>query len=408
MDRAEFHKNRLNEASQVMSEAGHPEPFIWASPDDYTAVATGEYDSLGPVYERREGHHALWIARLEGAHKAGRVEWSGFLGSLHPPAWQQETGQEELWEMEESVSFSLRLTADQVYLTGKAFGESPDEARLGARTLWKSCLALLPPAVNLFPAVSAREFEKFSGLESTVWEKFPVTGLETVEFLRKDEAWLFEEGAGSKSLYLLYPFNLSPEGWLALTGLLEAPLALIVTLRPARLFQRERLELENLCTLLAEVMKDESKAIYERYRAESSYRLYRSWLRGNGNGFIIRIYLTATGQEIPAWPVQKAGSLLAQAYSRTWKGPAGEAYLFENEILAAYSCIKGEFLTDSERKEALRNLVYQEPYYEPESEISAIPDRLRYFFNTAEATALFIPPAIPARPVTNNQTEGEN
>lgn len=306
-----------------------PAPHIQLARRADTPIESGEFDSLGVVFEHLTGIHALFAARVapQSYEVVEQRKWGflardllhevmdrqmRFIASLHYVDSQPPSPNPHL------KTVALRYIAHpatgqvDVALIGKVFATTADEARDLARAWCAEIIALFPYDYELIPATSAEEFAALSG-QSLI--KRMSSPRQLVE-VRRYEAFVpkTSETDVTEGDYLLFPFiwhpNAMEQVWRAM-ALLPVPILLNVTLRPTCLYEVEEIHLRQLYTAAKKLEDAEHPDL--QIQGRTAAKLYADCLTRLSHPFLMRIQATAEGP-MPMALAQALGTSLVHGF----------------------------------------------------------------------------------------------
>jgi len=304
-------------------------PYIQLAKRTDTPIESGDFDSLGVVFERRAGIHALFAARVvpQPYEIVEQRKW-GFSAKdlLHEVLDRQMRFIASLHYVESHSpspdphikTVALRYVAHpamgqvDIALIGKVFAATVEEAHDLARARCAEIVALFPYDYDLIPATSAEEFAALSGQSLIEGVSSPAQLVE----VRRYEAFVprISEADVTEGDYLLFPFiwhpNAMEQVWRAM-ALLPVPTLVNVTLRPTYLYEAEEIHLRQLHAAAKKLADAEQPDL--RIQGEIAAKIYADYLTRLGHPFLMRIGVVTQGK-MPMALAQALGTALTYGF----------------------------------------------------------------------------------------------
>ena len=284
-------------------------PYIHTSFRPGTLIESGDFDRLGVVFDREDGHHALFSAKVTPLStedvEVRKWGWTAhqlllevmdrqrrFIASLHRLDPSEPRPNPHLRTV--SLRYLCKPGSDKVdlALVGKAFAHEADQAHHLAQAWWLEISALFSYDYTLSPASTPESFREFSGSALVEAVGLPT---QTAEIRRYEMFIPRPTGQGVvEGDYVVFPFVWHPHAmeqvWRAM-ALLPFESLVSVTLRPTCLYEAEEIHLSELRT--AAEIQAKSVQVSQRLQAERAEYLYTQYLDQLMHPFAMRVQIVA-------------------------------------------------------------------------------------------------------------------
>lgn len=289
-------------------------PYIHAVFRANTLVESGDFDQLGVVFERVDGHHALFAAQVipppfekVEARKWGWTTYNllqevmdrqrRFLAALHwidpstsrPNPHLRTIGLQYLSGPDSDVI--------DVVLVGKVFAPTSEQARHLAMLWWQELVALFPYDYELTPATSSETFRQLSGLDLIESISLPTQVAE----IRRYEMFIPKFGgqAVTEGDYVLFPYVWHPNAleqvWRAM-ALLPGESLINVTLRPTCLYEAEEIHLSQLYAAAKKLTTSDNVSL--QLQGEMAAGLYADYINRLWHPYLMRVQIVANKDDL--------------------------------------------------------------------------------------------------------------
>jgi hypothetical protein len=376
------------------------EPYVHTRFRADTPIESGDFDQFGVVFDRVDGHHAIFGALVHPqpfeSVEARKWGWTKrdlvlevldrqrrFISSLYRVDPAMPSPNPDLKTI--ALRFLRRPDSDgiDVVLLGKVFGTTMDQARAVALGWWQEITALFSYDYELVPILSHEEFQEFSGSAGLDADDFFVGMAE----IRRHEFFIPQprETVVTEGDYLVLPFTWHPyameQVWRAMAQL-PCESLVSVTLRPTYLYEAEEMHLNQL-RVDAEQKVLSAQGILS-VQAKLAERLYARYLNRLLRPFLMRIQIAAE---------ERGLATLARAMGTSLTSvPMTGSQSEQGAVSANYDIAEP---TSKEYARARENLLALEFDDWGRDQAASPYRRFRYLFDSAEAHCAFRLPFLP-------------